>query len=65
MTAAADMRFKVPVMLGAPIVLFAESVARNSRHVLYLDATVSLRDGTMLATAAGTFVSNGALVNQE
>jgi uncharacterized protein (TIGR00369 family) len=60
MTAACDVRFRKPVPLGAKI-LMRGRVKERRRNVLFLEATLSLEDGTVLATAGGTFVSLGRL----
>jgi acyl-coenzyme A thioesterase PaaI-like protein len=60
MTAACQVRFRKPVPLGERLVIRGRYKERR-RNVLYLDATVSLEDGTPLATAEGTFVSLGPL----
>jgi acyl-coenzyme A thioesterase PaaI-like protein len=59
-TASMNMRFRAPVPLGAHIVVTG-SVKWKRRHVIALDATVALADGTVLASAEGSFVSRGPL----
>ena len=60
MTAAMQMRFRRPVPLGRELVLRAH-VGDRRRNVLFLEASIELRDGPVLATAEGTFVSTGRL----
>ena len=59
-TAAMQTRFRKPVPLGRELALRAQVVGQR-RNVLFLDAAVELHDGTLLATAEGTFVSSGRL----
>ena len=56
MTASCEVRFRKPVPLGAKLVIRGRYKERR-RTVLFLEATVALEDGTLLATADGTFVS--------
>ena len=60
MTASCEVRFRKPVPLGEKLVLRGRYKERR-RNVLFLEATVALADGTVLATADGTFVSLGRL----
>ena len=60
MTAAMQTRFRRPVPLGRELVLLARVTSRR-RNVLFLEASVALHDGTLLATGEGTFVSTGRL----
>jgi acyl-coenzyme A thioesterase PaaI-like protein len=60
MTAAMEMRFRAPVPLGTPLVVNG-TVKWRRRKVLALEATVALRDGTILASGEGSFVSAGPL----
>ncbi len=58
MTASCDIRFRKPVMLGEKLIVKGR-VTDQRRNVLLVEASVSLEDGTLLATAAGKFVSSG------
>ncbi len=60
MTASMQTRFRRPVPLGHELLLRAEVTGRR-RNVLFLAAALELHDGTLLATAEGTFVSTGRL----
>jgi len=61
MTAAMQTRFRHPVPIGVDLFLRARVTARR-RNVLFLEAAVEAAlDGTVLATAEGTFVSTGKL----
>jgi acyl-coenzyme A thioesterase PaaI-like protein len=60
MTASCEIRFRQPVPLGVRLALRGRYKERR-RNVLFLEATVALEDGTVLATADGTFVSLGRL----
>jgi uncharacterized protein (TIGR00369 family) len=60
MTASCEVRFRKPVPLGEKLVMRGRYKERR-RNVLFLEATVALEDGTVLATADGTFVSLGRL----
>jgi acyl-coenzyme A thioesterase PaaI-like protein len=60
MTAAMQTRFRNPVPLGEELVLRAHVTGRR-RTVLFLEASIALTNGTVLATAEGTFVSTGRL----
>ena len=59
-TASCDVRFRKPVPLGERLLLRGH-VTERRRNVIYLEATVSAEDGTVLATGKGTFVSLGPL----
>jgi len=59
-TASCEVRFRKPVLLGEKLVLRGRYKQRR-RSVLFLEATVTSEDGTVLATADGTFVSLGPL----
>ena len=61
-TASADVRFRAPVPLGVPLAVRGR-VRERRRNVLFLEATVARADAPheALATAAGTFVSQGPL----
>ena len=59
-TASCNVRFRKPAPLGATLVVRGWYKERR-RAVLFLEATVALEDGTVLATADGTFVSLGPL----
>ncbi len=63
MTAAMQLRFRAAVPLGEPLVV-SGSVKWKRRHVIALDASVALTDGTLLATAEGSFVSRGPLAKE-
>jgi uncharacterized protein (TIGR00369 family) len=60
MTASCEVRFRKPVPLGQKLVMRGRYKERR-RNVLFLEATVALEDGTVLATGEGTFVSLGPL----
>jgi uncharacterized protein (TIGR00369 family) len=60
MTASCEVRFRKPVPLGQKLVMRGRYKERR-RNVLFLEATVALEDGTVLATGEGTFVSLGRL----
>ena len=57
-TASCEARFRKPVPLGQPLVLRGR-IKERRRKLIYLEATLALEDGTLLATADGTFVSQG------
>jgi acyl-CoA thioesterase FadM len=59
-TAASSVRFRKAVPLGVPLIMRGH-VKERRRNVIYLEATVELEDGTVLATGEGTFVSQGKL----
>lgn len=59
-TASIDVRFRKPVPLNEKLVMVGRYKERR-RNVLFLEATLTLEDGTVLATANGTFVSQGPL----
>ncbi len=59
-TAAMQLRFRAPVVLGAPLVIRGK-VKWKRRGVIALEATVEHADGTVLASAEGSFVSRGSL----
>jgi uncharacterized protein (TIGR00369 family) len=60
MTASCEVRFRKPVPLGEKLVMRGRIKDRR-RNVIYLNASLTLEDGTELATAEGTFVSLGRL----
>jgi uncharacterized protein (TIGR00369 family) len=60
MTASCEVRFRKPVPLGARLAMRGRYKERR-RHVLFLEASLAHEDGTILATAEGTFVSLGRL----
>jgi uncharacterized protein (TIGR00369 family) len=60
MTASCEVRFRRPVPLGERLAVRGRYKERR-RNVLFLEATVELEDGTVLATGSGTFVSLGRL----
>jgi uncharacterized protein (TIGR00369 family) len=60
MTASCDVRFRRPVPLGERLLVRGRYKERR-RNVLFLEATIALADGTLLATGSGTFVSLGRL----
>lgn len=60
MTAAMQMRFRAPVPLGDPLTITG-AVKWKRRNVIALDAAVLAADGTVLASAEGSFVSKGPL----
>jgi acyl-coenzyme A thioesterase PaaI-like protein len=64
MTASMQLRFRAPVQLGQPLVITGK-VKWRRRGVLGLEATVAHADGTVLATAEGSFVSRGPLAVAE
>ncbi len=59
-TASCEIRFRKPVLLGQKLVIRGRFKERR-RSVLFLEATVAGEDGSVLATADGTFVSLGRL----
>jgi uncharacterized protein (TIGR00369 family) len=59
-TASMQIRFRGPVPLGAPLVVTG-CVKWQKRQVIALEATVEHADGTLLASAEGSFVSRGPL----
>jgi uncharacterized protein (TIGR00369 family) len=60
MTASCEVRFRKPVPLGVRLIMRGRYKERR-RNVLFLEASVTLEDGTVLATGEGTFVSLGRL----
>ena len=60
MTASIQVRFRKAVPLGEKLLIVGRYKNRR-RNVLYLEASVSAEDGTILATGEGTFVSLGRL----
>jgi uncharacterized protein (TIGR00369 family) len=60
MTASCEVRFRKPVPLGEKLVMRGH-VKERRRNVLYLEAALTLVNGTVLATAEGSFVSLGRL----
>lgn len=60
LTASCEVRFRKPVPLGAKLAIRGRYKERR-RNVLFLEAAIALEDGTVLATADGTFVSLGRL----
>jgi uncharacterized protein (TIGR00369 family) len=64
MTAAMQLRFRAPVELGEPLVITGK-VQWKRRGVIGLEAAVAHADGTVLATAEGSFVSRGPLAQNE
>jgi uncharacterized protein (TIGR00369 family) len=60
LTGSCNVRFRKPVPLGTKLVVRGRYKERR-RSALFLEATVELEDGTVLATADGTFVSLGRL----
>ena len=59
-TASCEVRFRKPVPLGVRLQIRGR-VKNRRRNVLFVEAAVTLDDGTVLATADGTFVSSGRL----
>jgi acyl-coenzyme A thioesterase PaaI-like protein len=59
-TASCDVRFRKPVPLGQTLVIRGH-IKERRRKLIYLEATLTLEDGTLLATADGTFVSQAKL----
>jgi uncharacterized protein (TIGR00369 family) len=59
-TASCEVRFRKPAPLAAKLIVRGRYKERR-RNVLFLEASVALEDGTVLATAEGTFVSLGRL----
>jgi uncharacterized protein (TIGR00369 family) len=57
-TASCEVRFRKPIPLGQRLVIRGRIKARR-RKLIDLEATLALEDGTVLATAEGTFVSQG------
>ena len=57
-TASMQVRFRERVPLGVPLVVTG-SVKWRKRQVIGLEATVAHADGTLLASADGSFVSRG------
>lgn len=57
-TASCEVRFKKPIPLGRLLVTRGR-IKEKRRKVIYLEAELTLEDGTLLATAEGTFVSQG------
>jgi uncharacterized protein (TIGR00369 family) len=64
MTAAMQVRFRAPVVLGEPLVVTGK-VKWKRRAVIAVEATVAHADGTVLATGEGSFVSRGPLAPDE
>ena len=63
MTASMETRFRAPVPLGVPLLLRGALKWRRGK-VLALESTVARAgDGTVLASAEGSFVSYGPLGN--
>ena len=60
MTASMQLRFRAPVPLGESIAITG-TVKWQRRNVIALEGAVMLADGTVLATAEGSFVSRGPL----
>lgn len=60
LTAACEVRFRKPVPLGHKLVLRGR-LKEHRRNLLYLEGTVELEDGVVLASGAGTFVALGPL----
>jgi acyl-coenzyme A thioesterase PaaI-like protein len=60
MTASCEVRFRHAVPLGENLLIRGRMKSKR-RNVLFLEAAVTLADGTVLATADGTFVSSGQL----
>ena len=63
MTASMQLRFRAAVPLGEPLVVTG-AVKWRRRAVISLDAAVAHADGTVLATAEGSFVSAGPLAKE-
>jgi acyl-coenzyme A thioesterase PaaI-like protein len=63
MTAAIQLRFRAAVPLGKPIVVTG-SVKWQRRNVIALDAAVLDGGGAVLASAEGSFVSQGPLAKE-
>ena len=59
-TAACEVRFRKAVPLGVRLQIRGR-VKDRRRNVLFVEASVCFDDGTVLATADGTFVSSGRL----
>lgn len=59
-TASVNARFRKPVPLGRPIVIRGE-IGEQRRNVLFVRATVTDDDGTLLLEGEGKFVSRGPL----
>jgi len=59
-TAACDIRFRKPVLLGEKLIVRGR-VTDQRRNVLLVEASLEREDGTILATADGKFVSSGRL----
>ena len=60
MTAEVTVRFRKPVPLGAPVVVRG-AVAEQRGRLLRVTSRVESPDGTLLASAEGSFVSAGPL----
>jgi uncharacterized protein (TIGR00369 family) len=58
MTASMQLRFRASVPLGEPLTVTGK-VKWQRRNVIALDAAVAGRDGAVLASAEGSFVSRG------
>jgi uncharacterized protein (TIGR00369 family) len=63
MTASMQLRFRAAVPLGEPLVVTG-TVKWRRRAVIALDATVADANGSVLATAEGSFVSAGPLAKE-
>lgn len=59
-TASMQLRFREAVPLGKPLVVVG-TVKWRRRGVIGLEAHVAFPDGTVLATAEGSFVSRGPM----
>ncbi|HEY4441575.1 MAG TPA: PaaI family thioesterase [Candidatus Elarobacter sp.] len=59
-TASMELRFRAPVPIGVPLVVRG-AVRWKRRAVIAVEGDVSLADGTLLASAEGSFVSRGPL----
>jgi acyl-coenzyme A thioesterase PaaI-like protein len=63
MTASMQLRFRAAVPLGEPLVVTG-TVKWRRRAVISLDAAVAHANGSVLATAEGSFVSAGPLAKE-
>ena len=59
-TASMELRFRGAVPLGEPLVVRG-AVRWKRRHVIGVEGSVALADGTLLASGEGSFVSRGPL----
>jgi len=59
-TASTEVRFRGAVLLGRPLVVRGK-VLWKRRQVIGVKASVAFADGTLLASAEGSFVSRGPL----